>query len=138
MCSLGEPSLLPVGDQQEVSCFLYTEAKGATIVIATTNDNRLLEVNGLRKYFPIQRGFLRRVVGHVRAVDDVDFFIDQGETLSLVGESGCGKTTTARCILRAIDPTAGKILFHTGHGDDRRHGHDIAVGNCARCGARCR
>jgi peptide/nickel transport system ATP-binding protein len=86
-------------------------------VIATTNGSRLLEVNGLRKYFPIRRGFLRKVVGHVRAVDDVDFFIDRGETLSLVGESGCGKTTTSRCILRAIDPTAGKIAYHTGHGD---------------------
>ena len=72
---------------------------------------RLLEVRGLRKHFPIRRGLLRHVVGQVRAVDDVSFHVDQGETLSLVGESGCGKTTTARCILRAIWPTAGEILF---------------------------
>ena len=71
----------------------------------------LLEVNHLKKYFPIRRGLLRRVVGHVRAVDDVNFFIRTGETLSLVGESGCGKTTTSRCILRALDPTAGEIRF---------------------------
>jgi oligopeptide/dipeptide ABC transporter ATP-binding protein len=71
----------------------------------------LLEVRGLKKHFPIQRGVLRRVVGHVRAVDGVDFFIREGETLGLVGESGCGKTTIARCILRAYEPTAGEVWF---------------------------
>jgi oligopeptide/dipeptide ABC transporter ATP-binding protein len=74
---------------------------------------RLLEVRGLRKFFPIRKGFLRRVVGQVRAVDDVSFHVDRGETLSLVGESGCGKTTTARCVLRALTPTAGQILFRS-------------------------
>jgi oligopeptide/dipeptide ABC transporter ATP-binding protein len=73
-------------------------------------------VRGLRKFYPIQRGFLRRVVGHVRAVDDVTFQLAEGETLSLVGESGCGKTTTARCILRAVVPTAGEVRFRTGEG----------------------
>src|SRR5919108_2009747 len=77
----------------------------------------LLEVKQLKKLFPIQRGFLRRVIGHVRAVDDVSFDVRAGETLALVGESGCGKTTTARCILRAYDPTAGQILFRTSAGD---------------------
>ena len=72
---------------------------------------RLLEVNGLKKFFPIRRGIMQRVVGHVRAVDDVSFFVEKGECLSLVGESGCGKTTSSRCILRAIHPTAGQILF---------------------------
>jgi peptide/nickel transport system ATP-binding protein len=72
---------------------------------------RLLEVNGLKKFFPIRRGVLQRLVGQVRAVDDVSFFVEKGECLSLVGESGCGKTTTSRCILRAIHPTAGQILF---------------------------
>ena len=73
----------------------------------------LLEVRGLRKFFPITRGFLQRAVGHVRAVDGVDFTVNEGETLGLVGESGCGKTTAARCILRAIDPTGGEILYRT-------------------------
>jgi peptide/nickel transport system ATP-binding protein len=76
----------------------------------------LLEVKNLRKFFPIQKGFLRRVVGHVRAVDDVTIHIRKGETLSLVGESGCGKTTTARCIVRALKPTAGQILMHGADG----------------------
>ncbi len=76
----------------------------------------LLRVTGLQKLFPIRKGFLRRTVGHVRAVDGVDFHIDQGETLRLVGESGCGKTTTARCIMRAIEPTGGEILMRVTDG----------------------
>ena len=78
-----------------------------------SSDRPLLEVRRLAKFFPIRRGFGRRVVGHVRAVDDVSFVIREGETLGLVGESGCGKTTTARCILRAVAPTSGEILFAT-------------------------
>jgi peptide/nickel transport system ATP-binding protein len=79
--------------------------------------SHLLDVRGLRKFFPIRKGFLRKVVGHVRAVDDVSFHLGRGETLSLVGESGCGKTTTSRCILRAIEPTAGEIRFRTDDGE---------------------
>src|SRR5437870_10234934 len=76
----------------------------------------LLRVAGLRKLFPVRKGFLKRTVGHVRAVDGVDFHIDEGETLGLVGESGCGKTTTARCVLRAIEPTAGEIFMRVADG----------------------
>jgi peptide/nickel transport system ATP-binding protein len=71
----------------------------------------LLEVKSLRKYFPIQKGWLRRVVGQVKAVDNVDIYVMEGETLGLVGESGCGKTTTGRCLLRAINPTSGEVWF---------------------------
>jgi oligopeptide/dipeptide ABC transporter ATP-binding protein len=76
----------------------------------------LLRVVDLQKLFPIRKGFLKRTVGHVRAVDGVSFHIDEGETLGLVGESGCGKTTTARCILRAIEPTAGHVFMRTADG----------------------
>lgn len=73
--------------------------------------NTLLELNNLRKYFPLIKGFMRKVVGTVKAVDGVNFGIKEGEALALVGESGCGKTTTGRCILRAIEPTSGNIHF---------------------------
>jgi oligopeptide transport system ATP-binding protein len=71
----------------------------------------LLEVTGLTKHFPIRKGLFSRVVGQVRAVDGVSFHVRKGETLGLVGESGCGKTTTGRCILRLIEPTSGSVRF---------------------------
>ena len=75
----------------------------------------LLQVKQLRKYFPVlSQGFLRRQIGLIKAVDDVSFDLMPGETLGLVGESGCGKTTTGRAILRALDPTAGEVLFQDG------------------------
>ena len=76
----------------------------------------LVDVSGLETHFPIRRGFLRSVVGHVRAVDGVSFRIPRGRTLGLVGESGCGKTTVGRSILRLVEPTAGSVCFD---------GHDI-------------
>ena len=84
--------------------------------MTNSNTTPLLEVKNLRKYFPIRKGFFRKTVGNVRAVDDVSFFVNAGETLGLVGESGCGKTTTSRCILRAMPPTSGEMLFRTKDG----------------------
>jgi oligopeptide/dipeptide ABC transporter ATP-binding protein len=71
----------------------------------------LLSVENLKKYFPVQKGIFRKVIGHVKAVDDVNLFIREGETLGLVGESGCGKTTTGRCIPRLLEPTSGRICY---------------------------
>jgi oligopeptide/dipeptide ABC transporter ATP-binding protein len=75
------------------------------------HEKALLSVRNLRKHFPVRSGLLRRSTRAVRAVDGVSFDIGRGETLALVGESGCGKTTTGRCILRLIDPTAGTVHF---------------------------
>ncbi|MDQ1618094.1 MAG: peptide/nickel transport system ATP-binding protein [Actinomycetota bacterium] len=73
--------------------------------------DELLTVTGLQKYFPVRRGLLQRQVAAVQAVDGLDFSVRTGETLSLVGESGCGKTTTGRLLTRLIKPTGGKIVF---------------------------
>jgi oligopeptide/dipeptide ABC transporter ATP-binding protein len=71
----------------------------------------LLEVKGLKKYFPIKSGFFNKTTGNVKAVDDIDLKVFPGETLGIVGESGCGKSTTGRSILRLLDPTAGEVWF---------------------------
>ena len=78
----------------------------------------VLEVKNLSKYFPIRGGVMRRVVGHVKAVDQVSFSVKKGETFGLVGESGCGKSTTGRTILRLLEPTSGQVLFE---GQDIAH-----------------
>ena len=102
-------------DQQPQNVSTAT-AKG-TVTDSLMRSDAMLEVQDLKMYFPIQGGFFRRVVNHVRAVDGVNLFIRPGETLGLVGESGCGKTTTGRCIIRAYKPLDGRILYRRADGD---------------------
>jgi oligopeptide/dipeptide ABC transporter ATP-binding protein len=89
-----------------------------------SHDAPVLDVVNLKKHFPVKKGLLRRTVGQVYAVDDVTFKIGQGETLGLVGESGCGKSTVARTVLRLIEPTAGSIKLD-GHDVTRLGKHDM-------------
>jgi ABC-type oligopeptide transport system ATPase subunit len=72
--------------------------------VESSQDNAFLEVNNLKMYFPVTQGIFRRKVGEVKAVDDVSFKVRKGETMGIVGESGCGKTTIGRCILRIYRP----------------------------------
>ncbi len=137
ICDQHVPLMVDTPDNRQVRCLLYGGYDGelplqaeALVPIdplshehnipinpARVSSNVLLDVQALRMHFPIQRGFLRRTVGHVKAVDDVNLFIREGETLGLVGESGCGKTTAGRCIVRAYEPTGGKILLQQ-NGDE--------------------
>jgi ABC-type microcin C transport system duplicated ATPase subunit YejF len=93
----------------------------------------VLDIRGLKKYFPVKKGILRRTVGNVYAVDGVSFSIDEGETLGLVGESGCGKSTVARMVLRLVDPTEGSIrlaghdITHLGNAELRPHRRQMQI-----------
>ncbi len=93
------------------------DTHGRAELSAPSEANVQLEVTDLRMHFPIQRGLTRRVVGHVKAVDGVNLAVARGETLGLVGESGCGKTTVGRCLVRAYRPTAGEIMYRKGSGE---------------------
>ena len=86
-------------------------SQAASALIAPEPEAPLLEVSGLRKYYPVRGGLFGGVVNQVRAVEDVSFSIKRGETLGLVGESGCGKTTVGRMVLRLLEPTAGSVRF---------------------------
>ena len=92
---------------------MTTMPEAAAVSAASQNDDIILEVKNLKMYFPVGGGFLsRKPMGYVKAVDDISFTVKRGETLGLVGESGCGKTTTGRCILQLYKPTAGSVIFN--------------------------
>jgi peptide/nickel transport system ATP-binding protein len=86
-------------------------------LLIPADSNIRLQVDNLKMHFPIHRGFIRKTVGYVKAVDDVSLLVERGETLGLVGESGCGKTTVGRCIVRAYQPTSGTIMYHNEGGE---------------------
>ncbi|MEO8395126.1 MAG: oligopeptide/dipeptide ABC transporter ATP-binding protein [Chloroflexota bacterium] len=98
---------------------------GKTMPVASTSpaDENLLEVRDLRMYFPVRHGVFAQVTGYVKAVDGVSFNIKRGETLGLVGESGCGKSTIGRCIVRAYEITSGQMLYHQQNGQVDDLGH---------------
>jgi peptide/nickel transport system ATP-binding protein len=125
-CRLESPDWQMLGGQR-VRCHLAgtLPARSASEIVprrATATAQPLLQVAGLKVHFPIRRGLIQRTVGHVRAVDDVSLSIEAGRTLALVGESGCGKTTVGKALLRLIEPTAGRIELG---------GETIAAGNTA-------
>src|SRR5512136_1316923 len=114
------PALEGVQGQHHVACYLSAEHPAPRAVQIEENGQRpnrtatreiLVQVKDLRMYFPVTEGLLRRKVADVKAVDGVSFELKRGETLGMVGESGCGKTTTGRCVLRVYRPTQGQILF---------------------------
>ena len=135
LCDSEVPAAVKLDGGREVRCLIYREdqpipladialARPAALTEAqdghAVSERALLEVNDLKMHFPITSGFFNRVVGHVKAVDGVSFDIYEGETLGLVGESGCGKTTLGHTIMRLYDPTAGTVRYggHDGDGID--------------------
>ena len=139
-CHKEVPPVVDLGEGQCVRCHLYADAAedvpvdraaaaGAPVAPtqSTAQSRTLLQVEGLKVHFPIRKGVLKRVVGHVRAVDGVDLRIDSHRTLALVGESGCGKTTVGRGLLHLLPLTAGRVLFE---------GQDLATLSPAQLRAR--
>ena len=120
-CRTEAPHLLEPAPGQLVRCHLREQGLASSRVISTEKfkstaveeqkKTALLEVKDLKVHFPIRRGVLKRTVGYVKAVDGVSFDLHEGRTLALVGESGCGKTTTGKAILQLIESTAGRVLF---------------------------
>ena len=128
MCDTHEPPLTILPDGREVRCFLYGDPPqikapdsvthvaplpNATPPEPILTERTLLKVNDLKMHFPITSGFFNRTVGYVKAVDGVSFAIYEGETLGLVGESGCGKTTLGHSLMRLYNPTSGEILYQS-------------------------
>jgi len=97
---------------KRAACNVRSSRKG----LRMASDKFILEVKDLKQYFPIYQGFLQRVAGYVKAVDGVSFTLRENETLGVVGESGCGKTTTGRAILRLYDPTGGEVWYRKADG----------------------
>ena len=122
ICLERPPDMITIAPNHTVRCFLYDEKyrsfprpDSAPIVSSVTepvpSDSTILQIQNLKTHFPIQKGLFKKIVGYVKAVDGVSLIINKGETLALVGESGCGKTTVAKSILQLIPSTSGSIFF---------------------------
>ena len=114
-------------------CDFHSARRRAAVMTSTKNGVPLVQVRNLKTYFPVRSGLFLRVTDYVRAVDDICFDIRRGETLGLVGESGCGKTTVGRSMLRLVEPTAGNVSILR----PRRH-LDSRAKNCGSCVSTCR
>ncbi len=118
---------------EDTAVTIPAQSSGATLTKDAAPGETLLKVTGLQKHFPIKKGLLQRQVGAVRAVDGIDFEVRSGETLGVVGESGCGKSTMGRLITRLLEPTAGKVEFegkditHLGVGGMRPLRRDVQM-----------
>jgi peptide/nickel transport system ATP-binding protein len=119
-CQGTEPALADVEAGHAIACHLYTSRRTPAVLVREPEpashvepapDGPLLEARAVTKYFPIRRGILQKVVGHVKAVDGVDLTIHRGSTVALVGESGCGKTTLGKTLIRLLPPTGGRVEF---------------------------
>lgn len=75
------------------------------------SEKELLRVEHLKKYYPLKKGFMSKAGGSVKAVDDISFSVNEGETFAVVGESGCGKSTMGKCVIRLVEPTEGKVIL---------------------------
>ena len=126
ICDIVVPQPILLNDNREVRCHIYSDEhhipvdgmqphrdENDLVPIRETAGHKLLEVSDLKMHFPQTAGFFNRTVGYVKAVDGVSFEIYQGETLGLVGESGCGKTTLGHCLMRLYDPTDGQIVYES-------------------------
>jgi len=107
-CHLADPAVTPPASAEGTP---PAREEGRGFAVPEAGRDQLLQVEDLQVHFPIQKGFFKRTVGHVKAVDGVDMAIPRGQTLALVGESGCGKTTVGKGILQLLKPTAGRVLF---------------------------
>ncbi len=125
-CRSVDPTLLPIEDGHSAACLLYDEPRQGRKVVPVevrtpppprprlldqADSAPLIRLEGIKVHFPIRKGVLKKTVGYVKAVDGIDLEIRKGQTLAVVGESGCGKTTLGRALLQLIRPTAGRVLF---------------------------
>ena len=122
-----------LSDQSKREIWAGTTPRGSVLLRMTRGGEPIVELEHVTKHFPVKQGVFARGRARVHAVEDVTLTVRKGETLGIVGESGCGKSTTARLMLRLLDPTSGTIRF-----EGRDITRPLPTASCGRCGGRCR